>query len=235
MIRKNWGRFFGVAAVLLSELLLSSTASAGVIGGYNGAVGGGYATVNGQSYGPINTYYPNDAEQGGAGGPSQNVLDVSKTFTQLTPIDMSFHVNDSGGFTSYLFDEDVTNNTGVNWTDFHFELGFGTGNNFVQSSALLVFDPTNPAGSDSFLNGVQGDYTVDWTNGGIANGATGIFEVQIIVPDTALALPPGYVLGQNQYDFTLRQYPTVPEASSIALVGCAIAVLGFAARRRRSI
>ncbi len=235
MNRRLCRKGVAVAALFLSVALLVHPARGGAIDGYNGATGGGTATVNGQYYGPIDTYFPNDAAQGGAGGVSPNVLTVNKNFTSLDPIDMSFHVVDSGGYTSYLFDETVTNSTGFNWTDYHFELGFGVGNAFVLAAAPseLTFDSTNPATTDSFSNGIQTDYTVNW-NGppGIPNGGTGSFTVQIIVPDTALANSPYSMAGDTAYDFTLHQYPTVPEPSSVMLLGAGIAGLAVLRRRR---
>lgn len=207
MIRQRWAIALAVIAILTTDV-----ASAGVITGYNGAVGGGTATVNGMYSGPIDTYYPNDATPEGAGGVSPNPLTVVKNFTMFAPIDMSFSVTNSGGVTSYLFDETVANNTGVNWTDFRFILGTGTGAAFVPLApgSVVEFDPTNPAGADSFSDGVQTEVTVTWTGPpGIANGGVGIFEVQILVFDIA---PPA-----TGYDFTLRESPSVPEPSSVAL------------------
>lgn len=217
------------AVLVFGGALIDGAARAGVLDSYDGAVGGGYATVNGISQGSISTPHPNDATPNGAGGPSPNGLDVSKTFTKFEPLDMVFTVSNSGGVTSYWFDEDVTNLTGVDWKDYHFELGFGTGLNFVLGTGgLVVFDATNPAAASSFANGVQTAYTVSW-NGppGIPNGGIGAFEVQILVSDVA---PP-----DTSYKFTLRQYPTVPEPSSVILLGAGCAVLlGCGVRRRRA-
>jgi PEP-CTERM motif len=227
MTGRGWVRSLAIAAAMVGGLALADAARAGEITNYNGAVGGGTATVNGMPYGPIETMYPNDAMPGGAGGPSPNVLDVDKDFTTFQPIDMSFTVANSGGVTSYLFDEDVTNSTGVFWTDYHFVLGFGIGAGFVPAApgGVVEFDPTNPAGSNKFMNGIQTEVDVDWQlPGGMANGVTGIFEVQLLIFDIA---PPF-----TGYTFTLRQYPT-PEPSSVILLGAGlVGLVGYRVRRR---
>ncbi|MGD0767442.1 MAG: PEP-CTERM sorting domain-containing protein [Tepidisphaeraceae bacterium] len=236
----------GPAAVTLGALLIAGGARAGVINGYqtpapNDPYQGGTAQINGG--GSIQTPDPNNAGPGGAGGPSGNVVDIDKTFNSLLPIDITFHVADSPnpgppvtpGYTSYLFDETVLNNTGFDWTDYHFQLGFGTGPTFALAAAPseLQFDPGNPAGNDVFLTGVQTEYTVDWTNGLVPNLTTDGFDVQVIVPDTALANAGAYAdPAGGGYTFTLRQFPTVPEPTSFAGLGMALLV-GMSRRRAR--
>ncbi len=227
-LSRRWANALTLAALFLAGSVFSASTRAGVIGSVNGVYGGGTATVDGMSSGPIDTLEPNNVVPGVPGGPSVNILDVSKTFNTLDPIDIVFTVINSGGITSYLFDEDVTNNTGFDWTDYHFVIGVGVGANFVPGvgGGLVQFDPSNPAGNTAFATGFQGAITVDWfPPGGHANGATELYDVQLLIFDTAD--PSG------TYQFTLRQYPTIPEPSSVIILGVGIVgVLGYAARRR---
>jgi len=209
----------GPVAVLLGGLLIAGQARAGDIDYYNGSSGAGAATVFGNPNGPISTNDSNNATAMGTGGPSANILSVTKIFTAVGPLDMSFHVSDAPtaegapGFTSYLFQENVVNHTGSDWTDYHFQLGFGTGANFQLAAApsALQFDPTYAPTSTNFATCVPGPYTVDWSNGLLPNGGLGGFTVQVIVPDTIDANAPKFALDPagGGYNFTLRQIPSV--------------------------
>ena len=160
------------------------------------------------------------------GKSAKTVNNILKTFFNTDPIDMIFNVTNSGGTTEYFFDENVLNKSGVAWTDFHFELGFGTfpaaggPDQFVTSGIgdFLDFDcplPANPApAASAFANPpVHRCNTLDWSGGaGIPNNGAGTFSFSVDVPDAA-QIPSaahrkdgqGKVIG---YSFTLRQYPT---------------------------
>jgi hypothetical protein len=57
-----------------------------------------------------------------AGPAAPHSIGATKTFTSNAPILHKFNVDRSGGTTEYFFSELVSNKTGVDWLDFHFEL-----------------------------------------------------------------------------------------------------------------
>jgi len=165
-------------------------------------------------------------------GTSPNVINVwQKDYVAIGTVDIVFDVTATGGTTEYVMLEGVSNGTGVDWSGYHVELGFGTGAGFVKSTAgdgvdcdspdfdseisfdpLPGFFPSYTAGEDDLIAG-----------GGIMpNGAyAGNFVFHIDVPD-----------GITQ--FTVRQSPIgiVPEPSTALLVGAGLLGLGRRGRRR---
>lgn len=85
-------------------------------------------------------------------GPDENQNQVGLELVQfdaVAPIDIEFVAfNVLEGGTEYLFKETVLNNTGFNWGTFKIQLGFGTGQNFIESSLRdrLDFDVANAVG-----------------------------------------------------------------------------------------
>ena len=174
----------------------------------------------------INTPFPNN-DNSILASPNQilNFPGLSctpKTFEVIAPIDTTLIVEPSGGTTEYYFTETVVNNTGETWVDFHFELGFGIGNDFRRFDAIPLpfniavpdFDTPdlNPAPTSSkFTNLVHEDISLWWSEGSVAPGETADFTFSVDVPDD--------FQGLNIYNnFTLRQVPTissVPEPNSI--------------------
>lgn len=143
-----------------------------------------------------------------------------KTFQEIAPIDTVLFVELSDGTTEYFFTETVVNDTDSTWIDFHFELGFGTRDNFRRfdevplpfNIAVPDFDTPNrdPAPTSSkFTNLIHQDISLWWSGGSVAPGETVDFTFSVDVPDDFLGLD----LYNN---FTIRQVPTVtPEPSSI--------------------
>ncbi len=156
-------------------------------------------------------------------------------------LDYEFNLADSGGTTEYFFTTNVVNNTGIAWDDFHFQLGFGTGPNFVPVSAGFGLDFDTPEGDPAPTSSVfsilnHQPNLVEWSGGTVnylGGGVGGPFSValslSIDIPDGLAALHP-----QGVNRFTLRSFPTaqqVPEPMTAALIGLGLACL---AQRRCS-
>ncbi len=144
-----------------------------------------------------------------ATGASANVVPYSIFFNSLGTLDVEFVATNSGGTTEYRFTQSLVNNTGQTWTDFHLELGFGVGAEFVRSSLSDLLDFDTPdidpvATSSSFASLIHQPDTLDWSDGSVTAVTSTAFTFAIDLPDGLDAFNPS---GLNR--FTLRQRPTV--------------------------
>jgi hypothetical protein len=100
-----------------------------------------------------------------------------------------------------VLSEGVHNGTGIDWTDYHLELGFGTGAGFVISPPGdgLDFDAPDldsPYVFAPFTSVTVGEDTLDAVGGSFPNGTFMVLSFPIDVP-----------AGINE--FTVRQWPTI--------------------------
>ncbi|MDJ0786792.1 MAG: hypothetical protein QNK05_08275 [Myxococcota bacterium] len=203
-------------ALLALPLALPTVSQAAFVDAFLGASGPGLDTM---SFNDLGTPTPFDDN---AVGTSPNFIRVNqKAYDQVDYIDMVFSVIDDGiGTTEYNVVEGVFNGTGIPWTDYHLELGFGVGAGFVISPAGdgLDFDAPDfdsPTAFAPFTSVTFGEDTIDAIGGVFVPGGFHEFEFNIDVPD-------------GVSEFTIRQYPTIatPEPGAWALLasGCALAL-----------
>lgn len=202
--------------------LTGGAASAGEITGFSWT--SGVASIAGISVPP-----PTNPNNDNWVGPSPNLVEIlQKHYIGLGPIDIEFTVAPSGGTTEYHFREGVQNSTGLDWTTYCMQLGYGTGADFTLSPAGdgLDFDAPDydspvsfsPYGaSGPFPTVVVGEDLIE-ASGGVQSGYAEPFFFSIDVPDGITS-------------FTLRQLPKdnpVPEPSAVVLAAAA----GLICRRR---
>jgi PEP-CTERM motif len=166
---------------------------------------------------------------------SANTIPSSIFLNTFGTIEMEFVLEPSGGTTEYRFTQSLVNNTGLAWTDYHFELGFGTGASFVRSGVvdLLDFDTPDmdplPTSTVFTLLNHQTD-TLEWSGATVPSIGTVLFTLAIDVPDGLETLNPS---GLNR--FTLRHFPTtaaVPEPGLLLLMGMGLVAIVPRSRRR---
>ena len=240
-MRNGWS--FGAALGLV--LGLSNVASAGVIASVVEIDPPGAALL----VGPVAFAANNDNTDVSLEDGAENGFLAVKDFNAASPIDIVFGVANSGGTTEYASLELAVNSTGLTWTDYRFELGFGTRGNFVRSGDDgLDFDTPDrdPAASavvvgTPFSSGNHDDDTIEWKCGSVPHGSVAFFTFSFDVPD-ADGIPEFAWSGDTGYQFTLRQYPgvapdeggdpVIPEPSSLWLLGLG-GVAVFLKRRQR--
>lgn len=173
-----------------------------------------------------------------------NFLDLSKTFSSVNPITLTFTVGHSETTgTPYNVNEVITNNAGTAFTDFHLHI-----NEPANGGNGVVFTSFS-AGS---LDGTTPDFTPNFTLDPPSQGQPSPFEHsgprdlnftgELRAGDTladgyfSLNLPdPG---AGNTYTFTLTQTPTVgvvPEPETYAMLLAGLGLVGFIARRKKKI
>ena len=149
------------------------------------------------------------------------------TFESVAPIDAVVSLTGTGAatiqFSTFPIPADtVFNQTGVDWTDYHFELGTGSGTSFVPSTSSDGLGFSGTPTSDVFKTLSQLQDSLSWSGAVVPTGGPGVnFAFSVDMPD-----------GLNQ--FTVRELPStaVPEAGTLLLVGSGLAGLAGRAWRR---
>lgn len=207
-------RSLTITALFALPLALPTASGAAFVDAFVGASGPGLDTM---SFNNLGTPTPFDDNVVGS---SLNFIRVNqKAYDQVDFIDMVFTVIDDGiGTTEYNFLEGVFNGTGIPWTDYHLELGFGTGAGFVISPSGdgLDFDSPDfdsPTAFAPFTSVTFGEDTIDAIGGVFVSGGFHEFEFNIDVPD-------------GISEFTVRQYPTIasPEPGTYLLLAPVVAL-----------
>lgn len=232
-----------VLTSVATALLVASSvpAHAGIITNIGSTSLPGFSTG---SLGPVgNTPFPNNDD---TATPNSITFNIFRNSGGLGPADYEFVVGNSGGITEYLFVGAAINNTGTPWSHYTFELGFGTGANFVRSTTLDLLDFDFPGGTPTPTSGQfpqlwHASDLLQWSGatinpllGGGPSPFTASFALRVDVPDDLALLNPS---GLNR--FTLRHtagtgaVPTVPEPATMTLLGSGLLLSGVIARRRR--
>ncbi len=155
--------------------------------------------------------------------PAFDITSAAKSFTSIGPLDFQFPVTPNGATVTYFVSEGVTNNTNQTWTDYHEQLGTGTDGNFVLGSPVQFLLPTDSTYTNpSFPSSSVTTSDIDYTGGAVAPGQAISLTFSITVPDISAAGPA---------DFTLRQFPSVPEPGTLGLL--ALGSISLLTRRRQ--
>lgn len=170
-----------------------------------------------------------------------NTAQLDKTLSDLNNFDMDILVTGivPMGSAVLVFDERVFNNTTMRWLDFHFTVG--TGGFGAQPFAVSILDSLFFVRSDAQMN-IGGNFvnpptfdrptpfnpdSLSWFAGtGVAPGAFTRFSVVINVPDMVDGVADGSAR------FTLRERATVPEPTTLLLLGTGLAAVAIKTRKR---
>ena len=186
----------------------------------------GVASVAGIAVSPPSS--PNNDDV--IGTSPNNIFVAQKDYVGIGPVDLEFDVINSGGVTEYLVTEGVLNHTGLTWSGYRIQLGFGTGLGFVKSTPGdgLDFDAPN-FNSDFFFNPAPGFFP------SVTVLADDILASGGVMPDFSYAgnflftidVPDGIT------SFTIRQAPVpVPEPATLTLLGLGVLVLQCVRRQK---
>lgn len=221
---------FTTCLVVTLSLFATATLEAGQITAINWF--SGVASVAGEFIGPL----ASDGNDNVVGDSPNELYILQKDYTAIGPVDIVLDVIDNLGTTEYMIIEGVQNNTGLDWSGYHIELGFGQGAGFVKSApgdgldfdyphydSTAFFDPS--PGFFPLVNVTEDDIIA---GGGIMPDFSyaGNFVFHIDVPN-----------GISQ--FTIRQSPlpasgAVPEPSTYALAAMGLLTLGLFGWRKRN-
>jgi hypothetical protein len=155
-----------------------------------------------------------------------NLIAYEISFDSVAPVDMIVSYTGSG---IILLDTRaagvVFNHTGVNWTDYHFDLGTGSGSSFIPSTPSDGLGFTGTPLSIGFHKLGQTEDSLFWSGGLVpAHGSCFVCAAAFVF---AVNVP------ANLTQFTIREFPTtVPEPSNWILLGFGFAGLGMWRRLR---
>lgn len=155
-------------------------------------------------------------------GTDPNVLDLSKIFTSLDPISLTFTVGhtDGGSGGPYAITETITNNTGQTWLDYH----------------ISITEPTTGGQGVVFTNFNNSNLTGFALDSAPSSGPRNLnFTGELRHSDVATAtfsLSPFDPGAGNTATFTLTQVPTIPEPETYAMLLAGLGLIGAMAKRR---
>ncbi len=168
----------------------------------------------------------NDNQDGSTPAQDNNITVPIKRFDNVGYIDIQFPTSNTDGITEYVIFENVDNDTGVDWSGFEIQLGFGIGTSFQPSTPgdgldfdAPGYDPMSSFFSTAFATVTMPDEDLLVFSGGVQSTGSQNYSFRIDLPDVA--------------SFTIRQTPIpVPEPVTGLLLGAGIAGLLAVGRRR---
>lgn len=183
--------------IVVLALMIPALAFGQQVSAFGGASGPGLWSMSFNNLGTVAV--ANDD----AIGASPNWISVNqKAYSSVNYIDMVFLVDDIGTPTiEYQLSEGVSNDTGIDWTDYHIELGFGVGAGFVPSAPGDGLDFDWPDLSSPYSFGPFGTVTV---NEDAIDAVGGVLPAGAFV---VMAFPIDVPAGISE--FTVRQWPTI--------------------------
>lgn len=142
--------------------------------------------------------------------PGPTDISLSKDYTSTGEMFLDIAAS---GPTTFTIQEDIVNNTGIDWTDFHWELGF--------EGDIVMF--TGIGNTGPFGNVMVMDDAI-WIDGGVLPSGG------VLVTDLTIET-------NNSAAIQITQFPTfertvVPEPVSAVMGMMGLAVLGYATKRR---
>ncbi len=149
---------------------------------------------------------------------SGNNLIINKTFDSVNPIDLEFTVVHGTGAPGINVTEYITNNTGKDWTDFHFTISGHDGVEFTDFSGSKL------SGFTLEHAPISGPTNLNYL-GALANGGSTVASFNLSMPD-----PGAY----GSYTFHLTQVPTIPEPETYAMLLLGLGLIGFTLRNQKS-
>jgi hypothetical protein len=149
--------------------------------------------------------------------PSLQKAVLEKTFEHLGDIPIIIDRGPSQGVDTFHIDERVRNDTGVDWTDFHLKFDSIDANPLLTVSFLNVDNPTGE------WKGIVSDPDELSLFGSVPAGGTFSLSFDLQMTDS----PGAFAL------FGIRETPTIPEPTTLALMGLGLAGIARAGRRSR--
>jgi hypothetical protein len=149
-------------------------------------------------------------------------IDLSKTFSSINPISLTFTVahEDGTGGNPYSFAESVLNSTGQTWTDFHYSI---TEPDRGQGAVFTQFNSGSTFGNFTLDDpNASGPRNLNFT-GSLASGNSA---------DAAFSISPFDPGAGNTTTFVLTQVPTIPEPGTYAMLIAGLLLMGGIVKRK---